>query len=380
MSMQIKIGAPATGSNFFPRDEIVKKLLRAMQSEHVLFLAPRRTGKTSVLLHLKELVGKGNNPVRAVFLNLEEYNHPKLWLKAMATELSKIQDEPWQQKLKQAGDLLPRLKTKYGYIEESDWSEQANSLMEDLNVLNEPVWFLLDEFPTMVDLIAKHHGIPLAESTMHWIRCIRQHNTDSPVRFLLTGSIGLDNVLRRLGIRGPSNDLRREFLTPLSNGQALELALTLARDNQVPLSETLVQEYLQRLGTAVWPYFIQLFIAELQETEASPNQPVDLEKIYRQVAQGKRNQYSDNMWTRLGDVFDKPLAATARAMLKLIATKDLGIPRDELRARAPQLEDEDYQYVMEVLEHDGYLSEAEDGNIRFFSHLLRDYWRWKGRV
>ena len=38
--MQIKIGAPATGSDFFPRDNIVNNLLNALRVEHVLFLAP----------------------------------------------------------------------------------------------------------------------------------------------------------------------------------------------------------------------------------------------------------------------------------------------------------------------------------------------------
>jgi hypothetical protein len=86
------------------------------------------------------------------------------------------------------------------------------------------------------------------------------------------------------------------------------------------------------------------------------------------------------MWTRLAEIFDQPQATNAKAVLKLIAATDSGLPRDELRARNPQLEDEDYQYVLEVLEHDGYVIEAENGNIQFFSHLLRDYWRWKGKV
>lgn len=375
MSMQIKIGAPATGSDFFPRDQIVEVLLNALHVEHVLFLAPRRTGKTSVVLHLQDIA-----PARCIFINLEKCNHPKHWIKAMVKGLREIQDDAWLQKLKTLGDFLGRLDSETLNLREADWNDTADSLMAGLARLQEPVWFLLDEFPTMVDLIARKHGADEADAAVRWLRACLQENTDSPVRFLLTGSIGLDNVLRRHRIRGPGNDLRREFLTPLVNDDALQLALTLAHDNHVPLNKTLAQEYLQRLGPAVWPYFIQLFVAELQDAAASPNQPVDLEQIYRRVAQGKRNQYADNMWTRLAEIFDKPLASTARTALKLIAAHDLGIPREELRSRVPQLEDEDYQYVLEVLEHDGYLIESENGTIQFFSHLLRDYWRWKGKV
>ena len=373
--MQIKIGAPATGSDFFPRDNIVTNLLNALRIEHVLFLAPRRTGKTSVVLHLKEIA-----PARCVFINLEKYNHPRLWIKAMVKALRGIQDNTWLQNLKAMGDFLERLDSEVVNLREEDWNDAADRLMEGLGHLRKPVWFLLDEFPTMVDLIARKHGADEADAAVRWLRGCLQENTDSPVRFLLTGSIGLDNVLRRHHIRGPGNDLRRVELAPLSNDEALELALTLARDNHIPLNKTLALEYLQRLGPAVWPFFIQLFVAELQDAAASPSEPVDLEQIYHRVAIGKRNQYADNMWTRLAEIFEKPLAATARTVLKLVAAKDVGVSREELRSRVPQLEDDDYQYVLEVLDHDGYLTEAEDGNIRFFSHLLRDYWRWKGKL
>lgn len=373
-AMQIIIGAPATGSDFYPRERITERLLRALRAEHVLFLAPRRTGKTSVLLNLKERA-----PARAAFLNLEEFDHPALWIKAMAGEMSKIQDEPWLQKLKQAGDLLPRLKTRYGHLEAADWTARADGLMEDLQALGEPVWFLLDEFPTMIDLIAKHQGVAMAESALHWLRRVRQQ-TGSPVRFLLTGSIGLDSVLRRWGIRGPANDLRRESLAPLEEEEALELALRLASDNRVPLNEPLAREYVQRLGPARWPFFIQLFLAELQDSGPSPEYPANLDRIYQAVAYSRRNQYADNMWNRLHDIFNPAEAAIAREVLRSAAGAERGVFYDELRARLPNAEAGDYEYVMEVLHHDGYLMETAEGRICFFSHPLRDYWLRKRRV
>ena len=185
--MQIKIGAPATGSDFFPRDNIVNDLLNALRVEHVLFLAPRRTGKTSVVLHLKEIA-----PARCVFINLEKCNHPRLWIKAMVKALRGIQDNTWLQNLKAMGDFLERLDSEVVNLREEDWNDAADRLMEGLGHLREPVWFLLDEFPTMVDLIARKHGADEADAAVRWLRGCLQENTDSPVRFLLTGSIGLD--------------------------------------------------------------------------------------------------------------------------------------------------------------------------------------------
>ena len=107
------------------------------------------------------------------------------------------------------------------------------------------------------------------------------------MRFLLTGSIGLDSVLRRHGLRGVANDLRREALQPLSADEALQFALRLASDNQILLNEHRVKEYINRLGSAIWPYFIQLFIAELQGHCADQRQFPDVTTIYQAVAHGE---------------------------------------------------------------------------------------------
>lgn len=374
-SMQIVIGAPATGSNFFPRNQISQQLQRALQAEHVLFLAPRRTGKTSVLLDLQQ-----NAPCRTVFLDLEGFDHPKHWIDAMISELSQIQDEQWLQKLKKIKDFLPRLKNKYVEIEGADWNARAQGLMDDLQQIDEPVWFLLDEFPIMIDRIAKTHNVALAESALHWIRRLRQQHPESPVRFLLTGSIGLDSVLRRHGIRGAANDLRRELLTPLRQDEALNFTMRLASDNQIALPEALAEDYLQRLGPGLWPFFIQLFIAELQDIDLPPTTTADIERVYQTIARGQRNQYAANMWDRLRDIFNTAEHTAARDMLRKVAAQQAGITVEQLRGQLAQLEADDFDYVLDVLQHDGYLTEKDNGNICFLSHLLRDFWVYKGRV
>lgn len=375
--MRIVIGAPATGDNFYPRDEIVQKLKLALAIEHVLFLAPRRTGKTSVLLHLQSIA-----PGKAVWLDLERFDHPSLWIKAMADELSKIQDPVWQRKLSQTGGFLERLNSEVVEITPHTWQEKANQLITGLDKLQEPIWFLMDEFPIMIDLIAQCHDVNTADAALHWLRGVRQQNPHSPVRFLLTGSIGLDSVLRRHGIRGSANDLRREQLTPLGKNEALAFALKLAHDNHIPLNEALALEFIDSLGPAIWPYFIQLFIAELQDHNPDPNHPADLDKIYRGVAHGQlnRNQYADNMWQRLTDIFNEAEASTARALLKLAAAHETGVALENIRLQLPNVLDEDLHHVLAVLQHDGYLIEDDNGQLRFFSHLLRDYWRHKNRL
>ncbi len=54
--MKFKIGSPVTGPNFFPRPEVIDEILGALEEDHFIFLAPRRTGKISILLHIRDEV------------------------------------------------------------------------------------------------------------------------------------------------------------------------------------------------------------------------------------------------------------------------------------------------------------------------------------
>ena len=69
----IVIGSPATGLKFWPRPDVTAALYDGLQNDHVLFPGPRRTGKTSVLLNLRENFPQ---PGRAVLINAEKCTTP----------------------------------------------------------------------------------------------------------------------------------------------------------------------------------------------------------------------------------------------------------------------------------------------------------------
>ncbi len=78
--MRFKIGAPATGTDYFPREDVETDLRNALERDHVLFLGPRRTGKTSLLYRIDATAPSGT----ACFsVNLEPFAHPEEWVAAM---------------------------------------------------------------------------------------------------------------------------------------------------------------------------------------------------------------------------------------------------------------------------------------------------------
>lgn len=58
MAVRNIIGKPVAGANFFGREHELDDLKRITEEEHVLLLAPRRVGKTSLLLALQAETNK----------------------------------------------------------------------------------------------------------------------------------------------------------------------------------------------------------------------------------------------------------------------------------------------------------------------------------
>jgi predicted AAA+ superfamily ATPase len=50
----MKLGTPATGADFFGRDQEMKDLWRYLESDHIRFPGVRRLGKTSILQRLAD--------------------------------------------------------------------------------------------------------------------------------------------------------------------------------------------------------------------------------------------------------------------------------------------------------------------------------------
>lgn len=50
--MKLNVGNPVEGEDFFDREKEQQRAWRKLESSHLLMLAPRRIGKTSLILRL----------------------------------------------------------------------------------------------------------------------------------------------------------------------------------------------------------------------------------------------------------------------------------------------------------------------------------------
>lgn len=111
---KLKIGSPVSGDDFFfPREDIIKRLRKTLLRDHVSFLAPRRTGKTSILRYL-ETEAPQDHP--HYFINLETITSPAQMVAQLISPLFQVNPR-WK---KVTGGLGEKVKNFVGSIESFD--------------------------------------------------------------------------------------------------------------------------------------------------------------------------------------------------------------------------------------------------------------------
>jgi uncharacterized protein len=279
---------------------------------------------------------------------------------------------------------LPGIALKLRKAIEKDWTEAAEAFFQVLEQAPEPVIFLLDEFPILVKRVSQN--ISDAERMLRLFRNWRQSTTDSRIKFLVTGSIGLVGVVRKLELLDTVNDLSAVELQPLSEQESLDFMQRLSRDNGFSLSYRVKYHILKLIGSA-WPYFLQIFLSEIRHWMRQNNSPIslkDINEIYHtRMISGTKNKYLPHMYERLAKILNVEELKLARQILKQCTKHPKGLNRDDLtRIQYHMIKDpiqrskEPIHDVLEVLKHDGYLRQDNQGGQRtcFFSNMLRDYW------
>jgi len=385
--LYISTGKVADGENiFFPRDKIIRKIWRKLdRGEDLLLVAPRRIGKSSILHHIQK------NPKKDYIVK---------YLSIMSTDSSNVYFKQIYKTLLEDNEIYGLAKSYFqstrvnlkNWIKkirgiglegiEIDKDEQINYFVETIELLqslpedSKTILFLLDEFPDTVSNIAKYSEDE-AVNFLQENRDLRQQYQDINIQFILTGSIGLNNVVKKLVHEDIINDLIHIEIPFLTNEEALlmidRLCLGLERDDICLKLDTTVKEYFLEKIVQNHPYYIMMIIDELGDEVADSEKEIgreDIDKVIDKIIKSNSNaDYFSNWKTRLKDAFEKKEEIIAIRILSHISKYDT-MSYEEMKKLDKKI---DLKAIIEVLEYDGYISE-QNSLYAFNSPLLKAWW------
>jgi hypothetical protein len=358
------------------REQLIADCWRTLASTSVALFAPRRIGKTSVLTRMAAEPPNGFVVVRR---DLEGLESTAEFVQVMFEDVEEVLGR-WRSTAKRARSYIDKLAIETAHIKVElkgpGWKRLLDRLFEDLEEQlakqDQLLVLMWDEVTLFLDDLVRRGQHDDAMSWLDSLRAARQRHPH--VRMILTGSIGFDEILRRLqrghGYRNrPLNDVSKQFVPLLDVEGAMRLIGGLFHGRTG--DQTLLDAML--VSSEGHPFVIQLLADKLLQLPQPCAEDVDacLRKLLRPPGDPlDLNHYLE----RIDKQFDSTGAAVARAVLDMLARAEGGQTHAELLAALPEHDPEFVRSSIRQLEDDFYLR-REHSRLVFMLDLLRRFWR-----
>lgn len=406
--MKKTVGNWVTGDRFWDREEEIPLFIELLdEGAHILLVAPRRVGKTSLMREVAARVAdryiclyvdlqKSESPIDAmVELGAATQPHLGLWARTRETFRNTLAG------VESLGIDELQVKLRDGLA--GDWQAKGERLLEGMASSDKPVVLFLDELPILVNRLLKGPDREMTEDRVRradaFVSLLRAQSIKhkGKIRFVIAGSIGLQPVLRQAGLSATMNTFTAFELHPWDAYVSIQCIETLAGEYKLTLAEGVPQRMVSLLGSCI-PHHVQMFFTHVY-TDARRGATLqanvdDVDRVYRTSMLSSRGHAElSHFVERLEMVLhpdDLPLAldlltqAAVTGSLTLDAIRVLGAEYAPERPRrigflagegsAPAPDVGAVRDILDIFEHDGYL-ENKGGQYVFVSGLVRDWWR-----
>ncbi|AAM03532.1 TPA: ATP-binding protein [Methanosarcina acetivorans] len=391
------VGSPAIGEDFVDREQEIKQILATLRKDNVLLAAPRRFGKTSIMRKLeRELFGDGNV---VIFLDVESINSPQRFLSEIILELTDFKEfsikSGFLPKIKNICKLVQDnieeieihtiFKAKLrSSVEESlkeDWIDKSDAVFRMINNNNLNVYFIFDEFPIAI----KNMDSMDAKIFLSWFRGLRQ--TCTHVRFIVGGSVSIERVLRNVGGTNVINDFKTIRVNGFERDVALQIVKNGFEEEDWEYTPLLGNKILDCVGESYIPYFVGIMLSAIVDEQIITRKAVDsdlIENVYNARLLGSKSKhYFDPYFDRLRIFYHEMDVKAAKAILGRISTTEnypLELAFDAFQQETGSYDYEHFLDLISDLENDFYI-EINNGELNFYSKMLKDWWRiFHGKV
>jgi hypothetical protein len=387
-------GSPVEHEDFFDRPRDVARLQRELANgANALLTAPRRVGKTSLVLRLCELERAAGRC--AVFMNVEGCHDELAFAEKLVDGLSESGLHPGPLSLvslalRKTRQALSGLKVgaagvdmEMGSAEDPDHStlgRAVESIFKKIESGRQPVLLAIDEMPELLLALSRDdQGTERVSRLLHWLRALRQTYRKN-VRWIFLGSIGLDSFVDDRHLRKAINDLTPMSLEALDGQEADRFLSELGESNRLPLSVKHRTLIIERVGWPL-PHHLQIVFHALVDSGATEATVGAVDAAFAHLLLPNNLSQFDTWRHRLDEQFSESDATAAKDILRHLCQHTKGRKRAQVlnalmstrEAADPAAVEEQLARLLLMLQRDGYLIE-KSGRYAFRSFLLREYW------
>ena len=271
--MRSSTGRWVSGEDFFDRELELKVLETWIRDRnHVLLTGQRRMGKTSILRELGRRLEadggvllfadvEGASCAEDAIAEIARAVHPvrpiarrfasgmKRWVSENVEEVS-------------AHEFSVKIR---GGLDAGSWRSHGEQLLRECGAHEQPVLLVIDELPIFLKrMFNRDRDAERVDQFLSWMRGVVQMLGEKSPVLVLSGSIGLDPLVRRLGIPDRINHLYPFRLGPWDRETSIACFERLAATYGVPCDDGVAEAVYEALGIGI-PHHVQSFFARVRD-------------------------------------------------------------------------------------------------------------------
>jgi len=388
----IVTGAMAVGSAFYDREADIREIWELLKNKkNILFRAPRRFGKTSLLNHIAKNPLKG---WQVCFVDLEGGDSAEKFVeKILAAMLVKECFDPYLPVhlagqhiyAKTDSEQLAILRRERQTIQK-DWKEYAETFFNQVeNTLEDTRFlFILDEVSFLIEdmMDQKDDTEDQINELVTWFHELRkQHNK---IHFILSGSEHLPSFLSAFGIDSRLGDLVEAHLDLFDPEISREFIFLILAGQKVAAAIREIDLMLALMGKPI-PYFLHLFLDAICRTckEKKTLSSDEIVSVYYHHLLGSESKRYFESITRQLDRYQRygrRNTAGAKSILDRLAIDENPVAAEELKIiwRETTGNFEQFEIMLDIMRDDFYLVKDENQHVFIDSKLIKEWWQKYG--
>jgi AAA+ ATPase superfamily predicted ATPase len=344
----------------------------------------RRIGKTHLLNLMREEAENYHSV--SIFVDLQAVDTPDKAIKKIAEAVQKDLGVKglWSQAITRIkdifqGDVEPSTNTISAAFLKTDWPRLLDELLNVLDAQEQPVILLVDEISVCLSNCLSINQ----QSANELMRVLREHRGKyKNIRWVFTGSLGLDNLVKEFNIAGVLNDLEPYGLTALDANAAKAYVAHLCDEYKLPSPTLESHLYLQQRLNWLVPHYLQRIVLEFESLrdrgEIALNQDFD-ESAVDLICESLLSHPKNQLFADWPDHINRHYADNvklSRRILSRLSQSANGDAIGAIRTAMPEINETAISFCLKLLEEDGYISkETDTERYVFVMGLLREYWQ-----